>query len=178
MESVTPPYVRAFARVSAPLVAKLEVAVAPKYAGPYALKSEVEALPNCCKTVQVFALPVLRERVPAAPPTSAPKVPLYEREPPMVAVVVETLESPVVPLPYKSWLLVKVVWPVPPFAIGSVPVTSAVSETLAHVATPAPLSERTNWLVQEEPPYATTPPVELARWRALVTLVIAKEVAA
>lgn len=34
-------------RVSAPLLAKLEVAVLPKYAGPYAEKSEVEALVNC-----------------------------------------------------------------------------------------------------------------------------------
>jgi hypothetical protein len=46
--------------------------------------------------------------------------------------------------------------------------------TVAHVATPDPLSERTNWLVQAEPVYATTPPVELPRWSALVTEVTAR----
>jgi hypothetical protein len=33
---------------------------------------------------------------------------------------------------------------VPPLPTGSVPVTSVVSETVAHDATPAPLRERTN----------------------------------
>src|SRR3989338_7846560 len=42
-ERVTPPYVRAFTSVSAPLVANDDVAVAPKYAGPYELNNVVEA---------------------------------------------------------------------------------------------------------------------------------------
>ena len=46
--------------------------------------------------------------------------------------------------------------------------------TVAQVATPEPLSERTNWLVQDEPVYAMVPPVELARWSAEVMLVMAK----
>ena len=49
--------------------------------------------------------------------------------------------------------------PVPPFDTANVPVMSAVSDTLAHVATPAPLTLRTNWLVQEEPAYALAIPV-------------------
>jgi hypothetical protein len=42
-ERVTPPYVRAFTSVSAPVVENDEVAVAPKYAGPYEEKSVVDA---------------------------------------------------------------------------------------------------------------------------------------
>jgi hypothetical protein len=55
---------------------------------------------------------------------------------------------------------------VPPFAIPKIPVISAVSETVAHVATPAPLIERTNWLVQEVPAYAAAVPAELVTMRA------------
>ena len=46
--------------------------------------------------------------------------------------------------------------------------------TVAQVATPDPLRERENWLVQEEPVYAMVPPVELARWRAEVIEVMAR----
>ena len=46
--------------------------------------------------------------------------------------------------------------------------------TVAQVATPEPLSERTNWLVQLVPVYAMVPPVELARWSAEVMLVMAR----
>lgn len=53
--------------------------------------------------VQVFAFPMLRESVPADPPTKAPKVPEYEREEPTVAVVVATDWTPLVPAPYMSW---------------------------------------------------------------------------
>jgi len=65
-----PPFgtVKAEARVNAPLEEKEEVAVAPKYAGPYAEKSEVEAFPNCCKAVQIFAFPRLSPTVCAVLP--------------------------------------------------------------------------------------------------------------
>ena len=48
--------------------------------------------------------------------------------------------------------------------------------TVAQVATPDPLRERENWLVQLVPVYAMVPPVELARWSAVVMLVMAKVV--
>ena len=69
------PTVSAEARVSTPAEEKLEVAVPPKYAVPVLEKSEVEALAKDCRAVHELALPRLRDRVPAAPPTSAPKVP-------------------------------------------------------------------------------------------------------
>ena len=47
---------------------------------------------------------------------------------------------------------------VPPCAMERVPEKS-VSVTDAQVATPAPLSERTNWLVHEVPVNDCTPPV-------------------
>jgi len=57
-ESVIPPYVRALVRVSAPFVANDEVAVAPKYAGPYELKRVVDAPDwNCWSAVKVVAVP-------------------------------------------------------------------------------------------------------------------------
>jgi hypothetical protein len=53
-------------------------------------KSVEEALEKVCRAVQVLALLRLRASVPFAPPTSAPKVPEYESEEPMVAEVVAT----------------------------------------------------------------------------------------
>jgi hypothetical protein len=43
--------------------------------------------------------------------------------------------------------------PVPPLVTGRTPVTSVVRATDAQVATPAPLMERTNWLVQAVVPW-------------------------
>jgi len=44
-----------FASVSCPVVLNDDVAVPPKYAGPYAEKREVEAFWNVCNPVQLFA---------------------------------------------------------------------------------------------------------------------------
>lgn len=60
------------------------------------------------------------------------------------AVVVAALCNPPLPVPYKRLPDVKLVWPVPPFPTGNVPVTSAVRETVAHEAMYAFESERTN----------------------------------
>ena len=46
---VTPPYVSALTSVSAPLVANDDVAVPPKYAGPYELNKVVEAWPKVAR---------------------------------------------------------------------------------------------------------------------------------
>jgi hypothetical protein len=64
--------------------------------------------------------------------------------------------------------------PVPPFVMPRVPVTSAVRETVSHVAAPAPLRERMNWLVQDAPWYSESEPSAPASGRALVILVMAK----
>lgn len=53
-------------------------------------------------------------------------------------------------------LTVKNALAVPPLAEGSIPVTSAVKPTAAHVAAPEALSALTNWLVHVEPTYAET----------------------
>src|SRR3990167_2427781 len=66
------------------------------------------------------------------------------------------------------------VTPVPPFVVGSVPVTSAARSTAAHVATPAPLRERTNWFVQEVPAYSVKDPFAAAKGSAEVIEVMAK----
>ena len=55
--------------------------------------------------------------------------------------------------------------PVPPLPYARVPVTSAVRETLAQVATPAPFKLLTNWLVQEVPAYADATPDALVVMR-------------
>jgi hypothetical protein len=45
------------------------------------------------------------------------------------------------------------------FVNGRSPVTSEARLTDSHVATPAPLRERTNWLVQVVPAYSPTTPL-------------------
>jgi len=74
---------------------------------------------------------------------------------PAVGVEVPTIE---VPLNERSDALESEEEFVPPCAMERVPEKS-VSVTDAQVATPAPLSERTNWLVQEVPVNDCTPPV-------------------
>ena len=63
-------------------------------------------------------------------------VPLY--------VKLEEVASAPAPLPYKTVPARMFAQPVPPLVTARVPVTSLVSETVAQVATPAPLRERTN----------------------------------
>ena len=92
---------RADASVSTPVESKVDVAVPPKYAVPKLENKVEEAFENDCRAVHEFAFAVLRESVPATPPTSAPIVPLYESDPPIVADVVATFCTPLVPLPYK-----------------------------------------------------------------------------
>ena len=60
------------------------------------------------------------------------------------------------------------------FENGRSPDTSAVRETVAHVATPAPFKERTNWLVQDEPAYSPSEPSAAARGMAEVMPEIAR----
>jgi hypothetical protein len=57
---------------------------------------------------------------------------------------------------------------------GRSPVTSAVRSTVAQDATPAPLRDRTNWLVHVEPWYSESDPSAPARGRAEVILVMAR----
>jgi hypothetical protein len=59
-----------------------------------------EELVKVWSAVQVLALPRLRERVPLAPPTSAPKVPEYESEPLVVMEVVATVPKLEFPVQY------------------------------------------------------------------------------
>jgi hypothetical protein len=59
-----------------------------------------EELVKVWRAVQVLALPRLRERVPLAPPTSAPKVPEYESEPLVVMEVVATFAKVFAPEKY------------------------------------------------------------------------------
>src|SRR3990167_9051202 len=62
---------------------------------------------------------------------------------------VSALDCHVVPLPTMTSSSAAAVRFVPPFATGSVPVMSAVSETLAHVAAPEAFNDRGNWFVQD-----------------------------
>ena len=55
--------VRGLLKVRAPALENDDVAVAPKYDGPYEEKRELEALLNCCRAVQVFACPRFRVAV-------------------------------------------------------------------------------------------------------------------
>ena len=86
---VVPDTVSAFATARLPKPSMVVVAVAPKYAR-YAEKSVEEAFVNVWSAVQLLAFPVLRESVPALPPTRNPRVPEYASDPPTVAVVVAT----------------------------------------------------------------------------------------
>ena len=70
---------------------------------------EVVELVKVWSALQVFAFERLSASVPALPPTRAPKVPLYESEAPIVAVVVATFWSEPFPAPYTRLPLVKVV---------------------------------------------------------------------
>jgi len=121
-----------------PAVSMVVVAVPPKYAR-YAEKSVDDAFENCWSAVQVLAFAVLSESVPAEPPTSAPKVPLYESDEPIVAVVVATEVSEPTPEAYTSCPVVKfdvverpfheIVGVVPPDEmIGQVPETEVTTE--------------------------------------------------
>ena len=100
--------------VSAPAASKDEVAVAPKYAGPYEEKSVVEARENCWRAVHEFALarlseattaPVVGEivNVPSAFETdvTAPlprQLPLIEKQPPAISMPRANVEVADVPV--------------------------------------------------------------------------------
>ena len=107
------------ASVSTPAVEKLEVAEDPNAQFPRHESAVVDALANVCSAVQLLALPMFKESVPAAPPTSAPNVPEYASEPPIVDEVVATFCKAPVPAPYTRFPEVNDVWPVPPFATVS-----------------------------------------------------------
>ena len=85
-------------RVREPLVEKVEVAVAPKYAVPVLEKRVEDALRNDWRAVQTLALAILSESEEAVPPICEPSVPELERDAPMareeVAVEYTTPELP------------------------------------------------------------------------------------
>ena len=96
---------------------------------------------------KLVVVPDVSERVPRVESPVTPSVPpvdmlLAENVVPFhVMAVPEVMRVPSKKLtPSVTWVDVAV----PPFAIGRIPVTSAVRDTVAQVATPAPLSERTN----------------------------------
>ena len=134
------------ARLSVPIELKDDVAVAPKYAGPYEENSVVDALWNVARPVCT----VVPENVAAA----AASVPVNVGDPAKTAAPVPLSSVSAAArladdgVPHQVEMPVPSdVTPVPPLATASVPVTSAVSETVLQVATYAALMERTNWLV-------------------------------
>jgi hypothetical protein len=107
------------------------------------------------------SVPVIFESVVVATQVGTPSK--YARTKPGVPTdVVATLPAL---FPYTSapdWMEAQ---PVPPLPTGRIPVTSVERATDAQVAIPAPLMERTNWLVQEDPWYAEATPEALVVMR-------------
>ena len=125
-----------------------EVAVAPKYAGPYAEKREVEALANCWRPVQLLAEARLSESEVLPPSDTAPPP---ERPEPLETVIDElaswllpmvVVETNDVPLYERRVPVVYVVALVPPLRIPSVPVKRLVPMDVVATIDPFALVER------------------------------------
>ena len=150
-----PPFAaeRALASVSTPVEEKLEVAVAPNEAfdAPKArVNSDVEVAEPSIALVVLVKL--VEKRFPAvkAVDDAFTRTDVLVEEVALIQPTVGELEALRVMVPPRETVAPPVRMPEELMVMDEF-VRSAFA-TLAHVAAPAPLSERTNWLVQEEPP--------------------------